>query len=125
MNALRDDVVTKVVQIGGAQGFRPVSCLPSNESASRRGSVDLVRAGSLESLHEVCESHGSSEIENGMDVVRCTSARDESAVELPGLGAHQSDEHGVERRVQQSCAPRSSPDNMDEDQRGRATRHVC
>ena len=122
--ALMAQVVDEGPGIAWADRFSPVTGLPRESRGKEKAAVDLVGGAALHVLHEVGERRHRRESHEHMDVIDCGPYRQRGAVNLGRPQGQYRREPHIEGRGQDLPSIAGRPDDMNEIERGRSSRHA-
>ena len=121
--ALMADVVDDRIEIGWADRFGPIPFLPSEVASKAAVMVQLVRRCALQVSHEFAERSRRGETDDDVNVVACAACSENQASQREGFLAQHGDETTLERGGKHPAPSRRGPDDVDDEQGGRTTRH--
>jgi len=124
VRALQAEVVLEGKPVGGREGLGPVAALPCDAVRKEVALVDVMSGGALELLDEVGERYGRLEAEYCVDVIGSASSGEQHAFRLACLASEDGGEAVVELWRQHRVAAKRCPNDVNEDECGRALRHA-
>ena len=120
---LAANVARDWIEIAWAERLGPVSVLPSKTMRRAAVVVQLMGGCAFEMPHELSQRHARGEPNDDVHVIGGAPRGKHHAAELAGLSAHDREKALVERGGQDGTPSRAGPNDVNEDERGRASRH--
>ena len=121
--ALGADVRGEPAEVVWAERFGPVSVLPGEAGRQEGATRDVMGRRALELANEVRERSGWRDAHDDVNVIVGAASREEGTAEATGVVAEHRQQSGVEGGRQQRTSPPGGPNDVNENESRRPSRH--